>query len=758
MKSPRLTLALLISVTLVSFSMPVAAQEPADKPHVVLVVGTLHYSPELTMPVFAKELERLGFRTTVVMGEGNPEKKTDDVLPNIEALADADLAIFFMRFLKLPDDEWKPIEDYLKSGKPVIGLRTANHSFKYPRNHPRFKWNDDFGRRALGTPYIVHQISTTEISVVEDAAKHPIMTNVTKSNWVSQGTLYLTKLQAGCIPLVTGFGKGRVRTLKKSFGVIEVKEEETDVVAWAWENEWGGKVFGTSFGHPSDFAEASFVRMLVNAVHWSLDRPLPAAATKLTTWDIERADKKKGKAKTEKKKLPKPPAKSTPTPAAKPVPVTGAQSISPLQSDFNNHVVAFTNQAWLETQTLDPQDKPAQVGSPKSNPIIEPGGHIAIIGNTFADQLRINGYLETLLLQHTSSDPLSIRNLGWAGDTLDVRDRPRGFPIEDKTLRDHETDVIIACFGMGESFQGQQKIGEFKQQLQALIKSHEGQQYNGESDVQLVLVSPIAYENHGALTPAQQKRNEELKAYTQAMSEVAATAEVPFVDLYTTSRYLMNDLESPKLTSNGIHLTAYGYWAMSHSFFSQLTTDSGADRQSWQLKIDAVNNRQSARGVEISNVMEDERGIRFEVNETTFPSLAAPTDQVLPPQLELARDKLVVENLAAGTYQLTVDSKDVVTATAKQWAQGVKLDQSPLHLEFEAYRRRINDKNQQFVYSWKALNQVHIVGERRRSPSGRALPKEVIEFNEIAKQIDASLNAGVKLKKRQWRLNWVPPK
>ncbi|MGY8770061.1 MAG: ThuA domain-containing protein, partial [Pirellulales bacterium] len=44
-----------------------------EKPHVVIVVGTLHYSPELTMPVFAKELERFGFRTTIVKGEGNPE-------------------------------------------------------------------------------------------------------------------------------------------------------------------------------------------------------------------------------------------------------------------------------------------------------------------------------------------------------------------------------------------------------------------------------------------------------------------------------------------------------------------------------------------------------------------------------------------------------------------------------------------------------------------------------------------------------------
>ncbi len=99
------------------------------------------------MPVFAKELERFGFRTTVVMGEGNPEKKTENVLPGIEVLKDADLVIFFMRFLKLPDKEWAPIEAYLKSGKPVIGLRTANHSFKYAKDHPLFKWNDDFGTK-----------------------------------------------------------------------------------------------------------------------------------------------------------------------------------------------------------------------------------------------------------------------------------------------------------------------------------------------------------------------------------------------------------------------------------------------------------------------------------------------------------------------------------------------------------------------------------------------------------------------------------
>ena len=269
---------------------PLSAQD--DKPHAVIVVGTLHYSPELTMPVFAKELERLGFRTTVVMGEGDPEKKTENVLPGIEALADADLAIFFMRFLKHPDAGWKPIEDYLKSGKPVMGMRTANHSFKYPKDHPRFSWNDDFGRRALGTPYIVHQSSETAIKVDEKASKHPIMTNVTKREWTSPGTLYLAKLQPGCEVLVNGSGTGRERLLKKQFGEIQVKKFETAPIAWAWKNEWGGKSFFTSLGHPGDFAEEAFVRMSVNAAFWAVGKPLPPAGEKITTWQIERADKK----------------------------------------------------------------------------------------------------------------------------------------------------------------------------------------------------------------------------------------------------------------------------------------------------------------------------------------------------------------------------------------------------------------------------------------------------------------------------------
>ncbi len=409
----------------------------------------------------------------------------------------------------------------------------------------------------------------------------------------------------------------------------------------------------------------------------------------------------------------------------------------------NMHLAAILLLGWLSASV-------ASADSP-----IQPGDRIAIAGNTFADQLRIHGYLETLLLQHTRQNPVSIRNLGWGGDMLTARDRPTGFPSEESTLTAHKTDVIIACFGMGESFGGEKALSKFKSDLRAFIASHAGKKYNGKSEVRLILVSPIACENLGDLAPPRDRRNRELEAYSRSMSEVANEAAIPFVDLFETSRYLMDEPIGPRLTTNGMHLNSYGYWAMSHTFVDRLTAGSKPTAQSWLIRVDVRANRTDGRGVEVSKLTNDESGTSFQVTETSAPSLPAPTDQRLPPQLESKRDTLVVENLKPGAYRLMVDGKPVVTADANAWAEGVAIDSTPTHKAAEMYRAAVNDKNLQFTYSWKTLNQVHIVGERRTSPSGKELPKEVIEFNRLANERDKALRQGIELKTRKWSLSRI---
>jgi len=391
-------------------------------------------------------------------------------------------------------------------------------------------------------------------------------------------------------------------------------------------------------------------------------------------------------------------------------------------------------------------------GVTTSDSPIRPGDRIAIIGNTFADQLRMHGYLETLLLQRSiqgrRGKAVSIRNLGWGGDMLTARDRPTHFPSEESTLRAHQTDVLIACFGMGESFAGPEGLADFRQDLQAFITSHRGKKYNGESEVRLVLVSPIAGEDLGTLTPEWEGRNRELAAYTEVMGKVAAEHQIPFVNLYDATFCLLDNDTAPKFTRNGINLNPYGYWAMSWALADALVRGQAP----WRLRVDAAAKTAEGWGVNISSVKGDAGGLRFTVQEKNWPSLAPPTKRKIHDHLAGNRDTLLVEGLSPGDYLLTVDGEAVVAASHREWAEGVTIDASPAHRSAEAYRQAVNDKNLQFTYSWKALNQVHIVGERKKSRSGQALPSEVIAFNRLAQRKDEALRAGIRLETREWRL------
>jgi len=286
-------LSLLIGLLLTSHSFADTAE--SDGKHVVIVVGTHHYAPQKTMPLFAKELDKLGLKTTVINPDWNPEKGSKGI-PGLEALAKADLAIFFTRFLKIPDEQLKHMTDYLESGKPVMGLRTSTHGFNYPKEHPNAKWNNDFGRDALGTRYLIHLAGKTQIKPVEDAQNHPILTGVKATeDWISPGTLYLTELPPeGVTPLLMGTGHAkRIGAVTNAFGTHQLKKEMTDVIAWTWTNKWGGRTFNSSLGHPGDFNIEASMRIMVNAAFWALQKEIPSAEQAIGTFKLAKSKKTK---------------------------------------------------------------------------------------------------------------------------------------------------------------------------------------------------------------------------------------------------------------------------------------------------------------------------------------------------------------------------------------------------------------------------------------------------------------------------------
>ncbi|MHC4168527.1 MAG: ThuA domain-containing protein [Planctomycetota bacterium] len=262
-----------------------------EKPHLVFVVGTHHYSPHVSMPVLAEEMERFGFKTTVIVPPGDPEQNKNGVgVPGLEALEKADVAVFFVRFLTLNDEQFGHIERYVRSGKPVVAFRTSTHAFRYDRDHRLFAWNDLFGRDVQGTDYLCHMRGTTRCRPFKQARNHPILTGVGDEPFVSAGTLYLTDLQPGCFPLVIGAGSGSERLVKDQFRTRYVQENEEDIVAWTWEkNKYGARVFATSFGHLGDFASPQIMRIIVNGIHWAADVKVPEVSGEIKTFTL--ADK-----------------------------------------------------------------------------------------------------------------------------------------------------------------------------------------------------------------------------------------------------------------------------------------------------------------------------------------------------------------------------------------------------------------------------------------------------------------------------------
>jgi putative heme-binding domain-containing protein len=209
---------------------------------------------------------------------------------------------------------------------------------------------------------------------------------------------------------------------------------------------------------------------------------------------------------------------------------------------------------------LRPSNEPqaADEAKPAALLALQPKEHICFIGNTLADRMQHDGWLETLIQYRFSKHDLVFRNLGFAADELTVRPRSQDFGSPEKWLTACKADVVFAFFGYNESFGGEAGLPKFKADLAAFIKSTLGAKYNGKNAPRLVLFSPIAHENvHDRNLPDGNDNNKRLELYTAAMADVAKANNVPFVDLFHSTRDAYGKAKKP-LTINGVHLNEEG--------------------------------------------------------------------------------------------------------------------------------------------------------------------------------------------------------
>jgi hypothetical protein len=257
-----------------------AADAGDDRPHVVFVTGDDEYSSELSMPMIAAILEKHhGIRTTVLyaVNEKGDRDRHGNSIPGLEALGDADLAVFYMRFRQLPQDQLDTITRFGEWGRPIIGLRTTSHAFNYPEP-PNNHWNADFPMFYFGHKWISHygHGNSTMAHVVEEkaTADNPILRGVKSPEWLNSW-LYVVnegdvKLPDDCEVLMVGDAVKGTEPGGEKFG-------NRQPLAWSrvvedFKEDQLQRTFYTSLGHPRDFLKEGPRRLLVNAILWGLGR------------------------------------------------------------------------------------------------------------------------------------------------------------------------------------------------------------------------------------------------------------------------------------------------------------------------------------------------------------------------------------------------------------------------------------------------------------------------------------------------------
>ena len=230
---------------------------------VMTVEDPNNYEAPTTMRDFAeKELKPLGHRVTLI--EGN-KPQPHHFAGLVEALKDADLLVLFSRRRFPPKDQMAAIRAHLDAGRPLLGIRTANHAFipkpkevvdaslvAWPEFTHEVLGGDNTGYETKGLPYTVSPPA---------GIQSPLLEGVNLSNILGHQSLYkVLPLADNATPILIGTAQAGATTPPQPV---------------AWTRSYGpnkARIFYTSLGAPEDMKIADMRKLLVNAVAWTLGK------------------------------------------------------------------------------------------------------------------------------------------------------------------------------------------------------------------------------------------------------------------------------------------------------------------------------------------------------------------------------------------------------------------------------------------------------------------------------------------------------
>ncbi|MEM8954279.1 MAG: hypothetical protein AAGD22_09025 [Verrucomicrobiota bacterium] len=272
---------------------------PGNGKHIVLIAGDEEYRTEESMPMLGQVLAKNhGFKCTVIFSidpeTGFVDPNNQENLPGLEALDDADLMIIGSRFRNPPAEDMKHIDDFVHSGKPIMGLRTATHAFNFGKktDHPyaHYDWKSDdenwtggFGQTVLGETWAghhgKHKVEGCRGVINEKHADHPMLNSVT--DVFAESDVYgVNKLTGEETILMFGQVTDSLEPDSKP-----VEGEQNDpMMPVVWIKEFTGEngktstVITNTMGASVDLANEDLRRLVINGAFWALGLDVPEKA------------------------------------------------------------------------------------------------------------------------------------------------------------------------------------------------------------------------------------------------------------------------------------------------------------------------------------------------------------------------------------------------------------------------------------------------------------------------------------------------
>ena len=193
---------------------------------------------------------------------------------------------------------------------------------------------------------------------------------------------------------------------------------------------------------------------------------------------------------------------------------------------------------------------------------IEPNEVVVFAGQTNLVREQKAGELESILAAAYAQKSPSFRSMAWEGDTVYEQWRDLNFGSWKAQLDATGATIIVAQFGQVESFDGVAKLPQFASAYHRLID-----QFSSRTQ-RLVLISPMPFEQPVAShAPDLTQRNADVKAYADAVREIAKQRGAVFVDLFTP---LSSPGAKARITDNGLHLNEEGLRVVAQIVAKQL--------------------------------------------------------------------------------------------------------------------------------------------------------------------------------------------